>query len=156
MKAFNDSIDQYLKRKRKNKRLSSFYTRNLTYILGRGIKLNLSNEIKLKIVYAINEKETLDDNEYEFLFIGNCKLKNVIDVYKKYNLIIFFMFKNFYYFYFREFYQFNNNIFNKITKQNFELSNLKTEKYNKNPIELSDIKKNNDLCFCYELLTLNK
>ena len=156
MKVFNDSIDQYLKRKRKNKRLSSFYTRNLTYILGRGIKLNLSNEIKLKIVYAINEKETLDDNEYEFLFIGNCKLKNVIDVYKKYNLIIFFMFKNFYYFYFRVFYQFNNNIFNKMTKQNFELSNLKAEKYNKNPIELSDIKKNNDLCFCYELLTLNK
>ena len=43
-----------------------------------------------------------------------------------------------------------------MTKQNFELSNFKTEKYSKNPIELSDIKKNNDLCFCYELLALNK
>ena len=96
MKVFNDSIEQYLKRKRKNKRLSSFYNRNLTYILGRGIKLNLSNEIKLKIVNAINENKVLSDKEYDFLFIGNCNLKNVIDVYKKYNIIIFFMFKNFY------------------------------------------------------------
>jgi len=155
MKAFNDSIEQYLKRKRKNKRLSSFYNRNLTYILGRGIKLNLSNEIKLKIVNAINENKVLSDKEYDFLFIGNCNLKNVIDVYKKYNLIIFFMFKNFYYFYYGEFYQFNNNTFNKMTTNlNFELSKFRNEKYNKNPIELSDIKKNYDLCFCYELLNI--
>jgi len=40
--------------------------------------------------------------------------------------------------------------------QKFAFSKLKNEKYNKNPIELSDIKKNSDLCFCYELLTLNK
>ena len=157
IKAFNDSIDQYLKRKRKNKRLSNFYTKNLTYILGRGIKLNLSNEIKLKIVSAINENKTLDESEYEFLFIGNCKLKNAIDVYSSYNLIIFFVFQDIYYFYFGEFYQFINDAFNKMTEnQKFAFSKLKNEKYNKNPIELSDIKKNSDLCFCYELLTLNK
>lgn len=157
LKAFNASIAQYLKRKRKNKGLSSFYTINLTHILGRGIKLNLSNEIKLKIVSAINEKIILDDNEYELFFIGNCKLKNVIDIYENYNLLIFFMFQGIYYFYFREFYQFKNDAFNKMTENlNFALSKFKNEKYNKNPIELSDIKSNNDLCFCYELLTLNK
>ena len=156
--AFNESTRQYLKRKRKNKTFSSIFTKNLSFINGRGIKLNLSNEIKNQIISIIIENKDLDGKEYELLFIGNCKFKNIEEVYEKYKAVVFFSLQNNYYFYYRNYYKYENGDFAKISF-NFDLKSLKliNPNYGKvQSINLADITPKSNLCFCYILLSLNE
>ena len=154
--AFNESTDQYLRRKRKNKTLSSFFAKNLSYINGRGIKLNLSNEIKNQIINTIIKNKDLNGKEYELLFIGNCKFKSIEEVHKKNRAIVFFLLQNNYYFYYGNYYKYENGDFVKITF-NFDLKSLKLINHNYgkvHSINLADIIPNSNLCFCHTIIDI--
>ena len=77
-----------LKRKRKRDKLFKFYSKGLSHIGGRGIKLNLSDEMKNKIYKAIFNKNESDIHEYELLFVGNCNFNNISNLCEKNNLVI--------------------------------------------------------------------
>ena len=153
LKSWNESVDKYLNKKRKTDKLADLYTNSLSIIKGRGIKLKLSVEMKNKIIDAIFKKKTVNFQEYELLFIGNCKLNNIDKVYENNNnLVIFFKINKNYYFYYNSFYQYINDSFNEIKKKPTIKKRIKNFDYEKNPINLSDIKENYDLCFCYQIL----
>lgn len=133
-------------------KLFKFYSKGLSHIGGRGIKLNLTDEMKNKIYKAIFNKNELDIHEYELLFVGNCNFNNISNLCEKNNLVIFFKIQNDYYFYYGCYYKLVKDSFIKIKNKPITKFNKKKFKYSKNPIELNDINQNYDLCFCYNLL----
>jgi len=155
LNAWDDSVNQFIKRKRKAQKLYKYYNKNLSYINGRGLKLNLPREMRIEIIKAITNKELLFEESYELLFIGNCKCKNIIDVNKETGLLIFFVFNDIYYFYYKEYYQYKDNKFIKINETpKIEFKRIiKMPNYEKISIDLSDIKGSINLCFCFSLLS---
>ena len=107
--------------------------------------------MKSKIIDAIFKNNILQ--EYELLFIGNCKLNCIDKIYENNNnLVIFFKINKNYYFYYKGFYQLINDSFKKTKKKPTIKKPEKKFKYEQNPINLSDIKEDYDLCFCYQIL----
>ena len=153
LNAWNNSLTQFIKRKRRSEKLYKYYNKNLSYINGRGVNLNLSSEIKNEIVKSINNQE-LKGLSFDFLFVGNCKCKNIKKVYSETRLIIFFVFENVNYFYYGNYYKYKDKKFIiSNEKPNFESKKLESPNFKKISIDLNDIKKNINLCFCYNLLT---
>ena len=173
LNAWNDSVEKFLKRKRKNEKLSFYYSQNISRIYQQNINLKLSKEIKTKIFKALNEKYEINALKYELLFIGNCQKKQITDIFNNNNFLIFFKLDGVNYFYFENFYKFDNDFFTKITtnpnigkesktKSKFNtmsISNSKLNpiknaksKYKKKIITLSEIDEQVDLCFCYRIL----
>lgn len=151
LNAWNDSITQFIKRKRRSEKLYKFYNKNLTYIDGKGLNLNLPSEIKNEIGKIISNK--LLEGSFDFLFVGNCKCKNIELIYDKTKLIIFFVFENINYFYYGSYYKYENGKFMiSKAKPKFKSRILERPNFDKMTIDLSDIKKNINLCFCYSFL----
>lgn len=151
LNAWNNSITQFIKRKRRGEKLYKFYNKNLTYIDGRGLNLNLPKEIKNEIGKIINNK--LLEGSFDFLFVGNCKCQNIEKIYEDTKLVIFFVFENINYFYYGSYYKYENGKFiMSTTKPKFKSKKLMSPKFNKISIDLTDIKNNINLCFCYRFL----
>ena len=151
LNAWNDSVTQFIKRKRRGEKLYKFYNKNLTYIDGRGLNLNIPSEIKNEIGKIIDNK--LLEGSFDFLFVGNCKCQNIEQIYENTRLIIFFVFENINYFYYGSYYKYENRkfIISK-TKPIFKSKKLERPNFKKISIDLSEIKKNFNLCFGYSFL----
>ena len=148
LNAWENSVNQFIRRKRKTDKLSKYYLKNLKIIKSQEIKLILSSEIKGKIFDAIYGNI---EHENELLFVGNCKFKNIEDIVKKNNLLIFFKINDEFYFYFEFFYKYDGDSFVKINA--LPKKKIKCQfNYTKLNIALSEIDEKSDLCFCYRIL----
>ena len=181
LNAWNDSIEKFLRRKRKNEKLSFYYSQNISRVYQQNVILKLSKEIKIKIFEALKESHETNALKYELLFIGNCQKKQIMDIFNENNFLIFFKLNGAYHFYFENLYKFDNDFFTKITtslnldeeskiesksksknKPKFNtmsLSNSRTNpinsaktKYKNKIITLSELDEQIDLCFCYRIL----
>ena len=150
LNAWEISVNKYLKRKRERD-LSEYYSKNLAKIEGRGIKLNLPEEIKEKIFKAIYKSNSENENDLDLLFVGNCKINKIKDIFKKNSLLIFFKVKGGFYFYYVNYYHLVNDSFDQISKIPQPEIERKL-KYDKNIINLDEINDKIDLCFCYKIL----
>ena len=154
LNAWEISVNKFLKRKRERD-LSGYYSRCLSKIKGRGIKLNIPSEIKDKIFATIYGNH--NENEFELLFIGNCKIENIKNVFNNNTLLIFFKIKDGCYFYFENYYKLLDDSFvkiqsNQLPKEKGFNSKLK---YEKNIIDLKEINDKINLSFCYKILGEN-
>ena len=154
LEAWDRSVHNFIRRKRKNEKLYKFYKRNLSSIGGKGTQLILESEMKNKIIDALYNNKKIINEEYELLFIQNCKFSNVEKVSKQNNLLIFFKINNKSYFYFEKYYQLTNDSFS-IIAQKPTGTNLKNFKYEKKKINLNEINESSNLCFCFTLLGEN-
>ena len=156
LNAWSNSVNIFLKRKRKGEKLSKYYTRSLSFINGRGIKLNLPATIKNEIFVTLYNNKYLKSREYELLFIGNCEFKNILKVFETKHLLIFFNIYKKYYFYFHDYYEFDGTHFMKMEKPPVKIVK-KQKKYPKdiNKIDLDKIIEDSYLCFCYNLLGMD-
>ena len=153
LNAWEITINSYLKRKRE-RNLSDYFTKNLSKIKGRGIKLNISKEIKNKIFEAIYENYS--ENKYELLFIGNCKINKIKSVFEKNTLLIFFKIKGAFHFYFGSYYKLVEDTFVKIDNDSINEKEIKNKpNYKSNKINLTEIDEKVNLCFCYKILGEN-
>ena len=154
LEIWDKSIHNFLRRKRKNERLCKFYKRNLSTIGGKGVQLILEPEMKNKIIGTLYENKKIDNDEYELLFIQNCKFNNIKEVSEQNNLVIFFKIKDETYFFFEKYYHLKNGSFSQIAKKPKGMD-FKNFKYNKKKINLNEISELSDLCFCFTLLGEN-
>ena len=147
LNAWDESVQKFLRRKRKKEKLSKYYKRSLLRIGGKGIQLKLTSELKNKIIDALYINKMINNKEYELLFVGNCIFENLETIIPNKNLVIFFMIKNDYYFYFEKYYQLTNENFTKITKKPKRKASGKYN-YTKKVIDINEINEKSNLCFC--------
>jgi len=173
VKAWEDSIEKFLKRKRKSEKLSFFYSRNISSLFQERINLKLSSEIKEKIFKALKLEYDVENKKHELLFIGNCRVEQIETVFKKNNLLIFYKQDGIYYFYFECYYVLENNNFTEYVKKSIieveeqpksrsksgtkpktksEPKPKRKLKYKKITIDLTELDEKIDLCFCYKIL----
>ena len=177
LNAWEDSVEKFLKRKRKNEKLSFFYSRNISSLFQQRTNLKLSSEIKEKIFKALNLDYDVENKKHELLFIGNCQVEQIETIFNNNNLLIFYKQDGKFYFYFGCFYVLNNNYFTECdkkriieieeqckpkssskpkseskTKTKSELKSKPKSKYKKIAIDLSELDAKIDLCFCYKIL----
>ena len=110
--------------------------------------------MKNKIIGTLYENKKIDNDEYELLFIQNCKFNNIKEVSEQNNLVIFFKIKDETYFFFEKYYHLKNGSFSQIAKKPKGMD-FKNFKYNKKKINLNEISELSDLCFCFTLLGEN-
>ena len=152
MNLWNYSVEKFLKRKTNRETLFNIYSQNLSDCgLSKEIRLNIPEDIEKRIINKIYQEKLIDNNNMKMLFLINCNIKNILEIFKKNEFLIIFKVNNNIYFYFDRYFILNE-IIEEVDDKSIKISKLNKKKYNKNIIEYFEIENDSEVCFCYSLI----